>query len=269
MMRIVRAYLAFLRASVAVMFHYRGEIVLWAIWGLVNPAVLYAMWSSAAQSNADQTVAGYDRGQFAAYFFVMMIVGHFATAWDIYEIGYLIRNGRLSPILLRPLMPIWEAMAGNTAYKIVILAFVIPMWALFAWLVTPTFATQGWQFGLGVVALALSATLSFMLGYVVALAGFWITKLDAVAEIYFGLGMFLGGRFAPLSALPGPVYWVAWGLPFRWIYAFPTELLMGKLDRQADALFGLGVQAAWLFAAAAAFRLLWKLALKRYTAVSG
>ena len=279
MRHVLRAFLAYLRAAIGVMLQYRGEILLWAIWGLVNPAVLYAMWTAAAASNAGGTVAGFDRGEIAAYYFIIMIVGHVTAAWDAYEMGYLIRTGRLSPLLLRPVLPIWQAIAGNLAYKVTTLAFVVPMWCLFAWVVKPTFHTEFWQLGLGAVALLLAALLNFMMGYVVALIAFWAVKLDAVGEIYFGLSMFLGGRFAMLEALPRPIRLIAEALPFRWINAFPAQLLMGRgynptaaapaSLRVADALTGIGVQLAWLVFTIVVFRILWTAAVKRYTAVSG
>jgi ABC-2 type transport system permease protein len=268
-MRIVRTFLAYLRAGIGVMLQYRGEILLWAVWGLVNPAVLYAMWSSAAQGNADGMVAGFTRGQIAAYYFIIMIVGHFTTAWDTYEIGYLVRTGKMSPLLLRPILPIWKAMADNVAYKVSTLMFVVPMWCLFAWLVSPEFHTAPWQLALGMVALVLAGVLNFILGYTVALIAFWVTKLDAVGEVYFGLGVLVGGRFAPLDALKQPLLWVAEVLPFRWMYAFPTELLIGRTTSQSEALAGIVWQGIWIVGVFAAFRVLWGAAVKQYAAVSG
>ena len=269
MTRVLRAFFAYLRSGVQTMFQYRAEIVLWAIWGLVNPAVLYAMWSSAAESNPDHTAAGFSRGQFAAYYFVMMIVGHLAAAWDVYEMGYMIRSGQFSSQLLRPLLPMWKSIADNLSYKIATLIFVVPMWFVFAWIVKPEFTTAGWQLALGLVALLLGSVLNFLLGYLVSLIAFWATKLDAMGEVYFGLGMFLGGRFAPLEALPGPVYWAASTLPFRWMFAFPSELLMGRMTSVSQAVEGIAIQAAWIVAVAVAFKFCWRVALKRYTAVSG
>lgn len=269
MTRALRAFGAYHRAGVQVMLHYRAEIVLWAVWGLVNPAVLYAMWSAAAASNPDQTAAGLTRGQFAAYYFVVMIIGHVAAAWDVYEMGYLIRSGQLSSLLLRPMLPIWKALAENLAYKVATLLFLLPMWAVFAWVVRPEFETSLWQLALGCVAMVLGAALNFLLGYVVSLVAFWATKLDAMGEVYFGLGMFLGGRFAPLQALPTPVYWLAWALPFRWMFAFPAELLTGHLADPAAAMAGIAMQVVWIVAIVAAFRRLWAVALRRYAAVGG
>jgi ABC-2 type transport system permease protein len=279
MRRVGRAFGAYFRAATAVMLQYRGEIVLWAVWGLVNPAVLYAMWSSAAESNAGGTVVGLTAGEIAAYYFVIMIVGHFTTAWDAYEMGYLVRTGQLSPMLLRPILPIWQAIANNLAYKATTLVFVVPMWALFAWIVKPTFHPAAWQLTLGAVALVLAAVLNFILGYVVALIAFWAVKLDAVGEVYFGLSMFLGGRFAPIAALPHPINLAADALPFRWVYAFPTELLIGKgasagagapvVIGLSEALAGIAIQIAWIVGTIIGFRILWAAAVKRYTAVSG
>lgn len=266
---IARAFLAFLRAGIGVMFQYRGEILLWAIWGLVNPAVLYAMWSSVAEGNPDAKFAGFTRGQIAAYYFAIMIVGHFTAAWDTYEISYLIRTGRMSPLLLRPILPIWKALADNLAYKVSTLMFVVPMWLLFAWFVSPAFETRPWQLALGTVAVVLGGLLNFLMGYTVALIAFWVTKLDAVGEMYFGLGTLLGGRFAPLDALHGPVLWTAQVLPFRWMFAFPAELLMGRTMSRWDAMTGIAVQLVWIAVVVVAFRFLWPAAVRRYAAVSG
>ncbi len=266
---ILRSFVAFLRAAIGVMVQYRGEIVLWAIWGLINPAVLYTMWSAAAESNVDQTLAGYDRGQFAAYYFCIMIIGHVTTAWDAYELGYFIRTGSLSPKLLRPILPIWESIAQNLAYKIVTLAFVAPAWTLFYMFVKPTFVAAPWQIGLGVIAVMMAGALNYLLGYVVALVAFWTPKLDAVGETYFGMAMMFGGRFAPLATMPPILHEIAMVLPFRWMFAFPAELLMGRITSLNEALSGIGIQIAWLAGIIVMFRIVWAAAVKRYTAVSG
>ena len=265
----LRIFWAFLRVQVGVMFQYRGEILLWAIWGLVNPAVLYVMWSAAAGSQPGKAVAGFTQQEFAAYYFVIMLLGHFTTAWDAYEMGYLIRSGSMSSQLLKPVLPMWQAIAGNLAYKIVTLPFLVPMWLLFVWYIKPQFHVSPMLLALGILSFLLACAMSFLLGYVLALIAFWSPKLDAAGEVYFGLGMFLGGRFAPLSALPWPFLGIASALPFRWMFAFPAELLIGKVPNVGNALAGVGIQLVWIFGIIIAFRLLWARAIKRYTAVGG
>jgi ABC-2 type transport system permease protein len=269
MKRFLHIFSTFLRTEIGVMLQYRGEIVLWSVWGLVNPLVLYAVFSAGARANPDQQMAGYTLGEIAAYFFVVMVTGHLTAAWDTHEMGWMVRTGRLSPLLLRPVLPMWKSLASNLAYKTCTLAFVGPMWVLFAWWIRPTFHTQSWQLVLGLLATALAFALNYLLCYVVALISFWTPRLDAVGELYFGLMMFLGGRFAPLPAIPEPVRTIAEWLPFQYMAYFPTELLTGRVRTPVEALAGLGAQAAWLVVVAVAFRLGWSAAVKRYTAVSG
>lgn len=269
MRRVGRSFLAFLRAGVGVMLQYRGEILLWAVWGIVNPAVLYAMWSAVAAGQPGGEAAGFSRGDFAAYYIGIMIVGHVSTAWDAYELGFLVRSGQLSAKLLRPILPIWESLANNLSYKITTFPIVLPMWIVFTLLVAPDVRPAGWQIGLGIVAVILASSLNYVAGYVVALVAFWSPKLDAVGEVFFGLGMLFGGRLAPLAALPPILDAAADVLPFRWIFAFPAELLMGRIGDPSYALAGIGVQIAWLAGIIVTFRVAWTAAIKRYSAVSG
>ena len=265
---LLRAFPAFFRAHLGTMLQYRGEILLWAVWGLVNPAVLYAMWSAAAQGSGG-TIAGFSPGELAAYFFAIMIIGHTTTAWDTYEMGFQVRTGKLSPQILRPILPIWSALASNMAYKVATFAFVAPMWALFAWVVRPTFHAPAWQVALAVLTIILAGLLNFVLGYVVALVAFWTPKLDAVGEVYFGVAVILGGRFSPLGTFPRPIYLLARILPFRWMYSYPAELLTGKIVGFGPIFGGLAAQLAWLIGVVIVFRIAWQAAVKRYTAVSG
>ncbi len=269
MRQFARAFRALLRAEIATMLQYRGEIILWSTWGLVNPLVLYAIYKAGAQGNANQQMAGLTVGQIAAYFFSIMIVGHLTAAWDTHEMGYNVRTGRMSPLLLRPMLPMWKSMAGNIAYKVCTLAFVGPMWILVAYLIKPEFHATGWQFALGLLAVLLATLMNYFLTYAVALIAFWTTKLDAVGEVYFGLSMFIGGRLAPLEALPGPIRAFAEVMPFQYMAYFPVQLLMGRVTSIQHALNGLAMQVVWLIASVIAFRLFWAAAVKRYTAVSG
>ena len=81
--------------------------------------------------------------------------------------------------------------------------------------------------------------------------------------------MFFGGRFSPLAALPPILGSIATLLPFRWMFAFPADLTIGKIESMSEALTGLAMQTAWLALGILGFRLIWRAAVKRYTAVSG
>jgi ABC-2 type transport system permease protein len=257
---------AFLRPSIATMLQYRGEMALWAVWGVVYPAVAMAMWSAAVQGSRAGAIHGMDGRDFAAYFLLMMIVGHLTTAWDIFEMGYVVRTGAMSPKLLRPVLPIWHNLADNVAYKVVTLVMLVPIWAVIGLVSQPRISADATQLALGVVATLVACVLHFLWNYNLALGAFWLTRTEALAELWWGSNILFGGRMAPLTVMPLPLQWVAAVLPFQWIIWFPSAALAGQLEPGA-ILRGLGWQAAWLVFGIVFFRVAWRYAVRQYSAV--
>ncbi|MGH2560591.1 MAG: ABC-2 family transporter protein, partial [Thermomicrobiales bacterium] len=85
-------------------------------------------------------------------------------------------------------------------------------------------------------------------------------------QLYGTLTMFLAGQIAPLSLFPEPVRVVASILPFRWMVAFPVEVLLGRVNGD-DLLIGIGMQALWIALALLGMRWLWSRGVRRYSAV--
>lgn len=248
------------------MLQYRGEGLLWALWGVVYPAVSLAMWDAALSGSGATALRGYDAHDFAGYFLLSMAIAHLTAAWDLFEMGYLVRSGRFSPLLLRPILPIWTSVAGNLSYKIVTCVILVPIWVGFAWLMQPRLSAEAWCWALGAVAAVLGAALNYLLGYTLALISFWTTRIDAVGEFFFGGSLIFGGRMAPLGLLPGILQGVAWLLPFKWIVWFPCEVLMGRIAPR-DVWLGLLAQVIWLGLSVVGFQLMWRAGRKQYAAV--
>jgi len=265
MRAILRAMPTMLSVHSALMLQYRGEIILWAVWGVVYPAVSMAMWQAAG---GGRPLAGYGPGDISAYFLLTMVVGHVTTAWDIYEFGYFIRSGRLSDALLRPMMPLWESVASNITYKIITLIVLGPIWLGFWWWSAPRMAGTWSDLAAGSVATLMAAALTYVWGYAASMLAFYITRMEGFAELYFGVTLFLSGRFAAIDWLPAPVQWLTWMTPFRWSHAFPVELLMGRLSGGAIAA-GFAWQAVWLVIGVIVLRFAWARGIRRYGAVGG
>jgi ABC-2 type transport system permease protein len=265
--RLLRAGAALWRVSVAEMLQYRGELALWAIWGIIYPLVALAMWNAAILGGEDRAdIHGFGPREFAGYFLMTMIAGHFVTAWDAYEMGYLVRTGALSPQLLRPVLPIWRSLCDNVAYKVVTLGILVPCWLIVAWFTQPRIEAGVGQLAAGAAALCLGAVLAYLWSYNIALVAFWSTRTDAIAECWFGASLIFGGRLAPLNLLPWPLQIAANALPIKWAIWFPAEVLMGRIAG-GELAGGLIWQGGWIAAAVLVFQVLWRAGLKRYSAV--
>jgi ABC-2 type transport system permease protein len=262
-----RALSALFRTDLSTMVQYRGESFLWALWGVIYPAVAMAMWQAVANDPTDGSgVAAFGRSGFAAYFLISMIIGHVTAAWDAYEMGYFVRHGTFSGWLLQPLLPIWKSAAGNLAWKLFTTLILTPLWVLVGWWAQPSFHLDLLHVTAGIAAALMAIAIAFLWGYIVALAAFWTTRTDAIGELWFGGAMLFGGRLAPIELLPAPLYYLSFAMPHQWMLGFPTEVLMGHASVER-ILSGLIWQVAWLVGGLVTFRFTWRASIKRYSAV--
>ncbi len=130
----------------------------------------------------------------------------------------------------------------------------------------PALSPPLWAIALFIPALLLAFLVRFLLEWTLAQAAFWTTRVSAINQTYFVLLLFLSGQIAPLSLMPHPVRILAEILPFRWMVGFPVELLLGRLT-PAEALMGLGVQAAWVIIGLVLLRVVWRAGVRVYSAV--
>jgi ABC-2 type transport system permease protein len=176
-----------------------------------------------------------------------------------------VRRGDFSPLLLRPVHPIVGDIADELAYK----TQTAPLLALASLVLVVTFQprleTAWWAVAVGLPALLLASVIRFLTTWTVALAAFWLTRTQAVAQVYLLTLFFLGGEAAPLALLPDWVQGVAWLTPFPWMLAFPAALLIGHLA-PAQAVAGLGMQLLWVAASLLLLSVCWRAALRRYSA---
>ncbi len=266
----LRVYRANFKTAVAQMLQYRFGILIWAVWGFIGPLISLAVWSAAiaARGGNIQNGAGqaYSRADFAAYFLVFMIVGHLTMSWDAFEFAFRVRDGNLSPKLLRPLNPIHGDITFNLAFKLCTSAMILPAWVLLFVVLKPTPPHSLGSFLLGIPAVILAGILRYILQYSLAIIAFWTTRVEAINQLYFTLDGFLAGRIAPLALLPGWMGLAALYSPFRSMGSFPVELLLGRVPA-SQILPGFLFQIVWLGAAIALFRVMWKAGIRQYSAV--
>ena len=97
---------------------------------------------------------------------------------------------------------------------------------------------------------------------------FWTTRARALFELYFAAELILSGRLVPLSLMPDWVQKLAWFFPFRWAFGFSIEALVGNMPA-SDLFIGLGMQLVWILFGVISVSLIWKVAIRRFSAVGG
>ena len=230
------------------------------------PLLIYLfVWSAAA---GEGTVGGLTQGDLAAYYVVLILVNQLTFSSNNWTVGDAIRYGRMNLLLLRPLSPLYDALASEVAVKVVFLTFALPLVAVLALILRPEIEITGQNALAFVPALVLAWALRFFWGYWLALLAFWATRADGLLALQESLIFLLGGQVAPVALLPPVMQTLAVILPFRYMVGFPVEVLTGQLDA-AGLRTGFAIQAGWLLVAVAVFVVLWRAGVRRYSAVGG
>ena len=257
-------YNAYFRTSIAMQLQYRMSMLIWLIGMVMEPLMYLVVWQTVAIYNGGD-VDGYSAGDFAAYYIVLMLVNHLTFSWIMWEYDYRIRMGEFSTVLLKPIHPIHRDIADNLGYKLLTLLVMIPTAALLTWLFDPTFQFVHWGLLAFLPVLALAFLMRFFLEWALAMSAFWTTRIGAINQAYFVLLLFFSGRLAPLDLFPGFVQTIAALLPFRWMVAFPVELVLGRLSLR-EMWIGVGVQCTWLLIGYLLMRAVYRAGIRRYAA---
>jgi ABC-2 type transport system permease protein len=266
MSNLLPVYLKRMDTCLAVLAQYRASVVIWTLALVIEPIIYMAVWTLVTAETG--SVEGYSGGDFAAYYLTWMLVRHFTVAVRPDTIEKRVRNGEFSPMLILPIHPIHADIADIIGLKLFVLPTVVITLVLLAIAFPPTFNLHWWSIPAFVLTLLLAFPIRFLFAWLVGLVAFWTTWARSIYGIFSVGEIFLTGRLAPLTLLPGWVQVVASILPFRWMIVFPVEVLLGKLPLQ-DVLIGLAIQVVAVIVLALLLDIVWRAAMRRYAAVGG
>jgi ABC-2 type transport system permease protein len=258
-------YRAQFKTTIAEQFQYRGALVIWLMGLILEPVIFLSVWATVARSQGG-AVDGFTASDFAAYFLLTLIVDHAGFTWIMWEMEYWIRQGNLSPLLVRPVHPIHRHIASNLTFKLLTLVVVVPVVIVLTVVFRPHFTISTWTALAFIPALLLAMALRFAVEWTLATLAFWVTRVTALNQLYYVAFLFLAGVVAPLALLPGPVRTLAEWLPFYRMLGFPVDLLLGRFTPM-QALVGFGAQIAWLAVALIALNITWSRGVRQYSAV--
>lgn len=244
---------------------HRGFFFLLAFGWMIPPLIYLFVWSTAA---GGESIGGLTQDEFIAYYIILIVVNQLTYSQTNWTVGDEIRYGGMNAWLLRPMWPVFQTLSTELAGKVVYLTFTIPVAVLLALLLRPQVSFTSQNILLFLPALVMAWALRFFWGYWIALLAFWATRADALLALQDSLIFLLGGLVAPTRLLPEGLRALATVLPFRYMVAFPVEVLTGQLP-PAGIRYGFLIQAGWLAVALVLYAVLWRKGVKHYAAVGG
>ena len=187
--------------------------------------------------------------------------------WVIWEFEPQVLKGGLSSQLLLPLDPVWKHVAGHVGERAARAPFIVLLVVLFFVLYPQGFFVPSVTTTILFIALGIGAfVLRFLIQYTLAMGCFWTERMASLESVNFLLYMFFGGAIAPLDVFPPLVRELVLLTPFPYMVWLPARVLTGHVD--ADVIVrGIFVMAVWCVIFLAANRLLWRLGLRRFSAM--
>lgn len=265
MSALLRTYRALLVAQLQQAAQYRIQALLWMLFAIIRPVIFLAAWAAVAQSQGG-SVGGFTVGDFTTYFVALTLVSHLTMAWNSHEFEFEIRQGRLSPKLLRPLHPLHYSVVENTVFK---LTTIIPLGLVLVGVVLTfgaRFETQPFHIVLFVPSVILAAALSFMMTWLIATLAFWVTRMRTANTLFMRASFLFAGQIAPVAIVPAWLQVLSYALPFWYMLGAPTDILRGSTTFE-QSLPIIGGQAAWLAVTVVAYAFAWRAGLRQYSAV--
>jgi ABC-2 type transport system permease protein len=262
---LVDFYLTSMRTQMQSQFQYRAATYMYLFGMVAEPVIYLVVWTTIAEQRGG-TVGGLTVGEFAAYYIVWTLVRTMNIVFTPYGWEWRIREGELSGQLLRPLHPIHYDIAGFAGGKIPWLVYYVPIAVVLTLVFDPTFDVRPFEVAVFAVAIWGAYLIRTFNQSALGLITFWTTRVGAIFSLYILLELLLSGRLVPLTLMPDWAQTLAWLLPVRWTFFFPIEALVGDLSN-TQLLTGLAMQVFWILVGIGTFLLVWRYAIRRYTAV--
>lgn len=250
--------------SIADSFAYRADILIFTLTGIIRPIAFLFVWQAVVSSGSNSPFSMTD---FSRYYILSMIVGAVVAVWSSPFISSRIRQGRISPYLLKPFSYISYDLGQNVGEKFLKFAFLIPIVIVVSSIFKPNFYFPNITTALLLLA---STGMAFVINYLfdicVALTAFWIDETSSLSDFLDLSLMIFSGRLVPLQTLPQQFSLLSLILPFRYSLSFPIEIYLQKLSSQ-EIMQGFVFQLFWVCILVGGYKFLWTNGLKKYSAV--
>jgi ABC-2 type transport system permease protein len=259
-MRRVRAYRAYLRASVAMALQYRVVIFAFAFVTVLWIVLLTRVWTAAYQDRP--VVAGFTLDQMVVYLTMGNLQAVIINSSLAYIISGRVRSGEVMFDVSRPISypgQMLALQAGQTLTQATLLVLVVPLAGLLGGLSAPATAAAGLCYPFALLA---GWLLNALLAYLIGLSSFWTVDNLGLSTLFRFIAAFLAGTSVPLDLMPGPLRALAEALPFRFIVYQPAAIYVGRVQGREMAE-GFALAAGWLLVLAALTGLVWRRAYRR------
>lgn len=243
---------------------YRGPMVVWAISNIISTTVFIAIWQSSTSSGS---IAGYTKPELIAYYVIGLFLQWFTGWMPFYWIKDQIKDGSIvGSVLTKPVSFYWEVFFQEAGWHIISIFMGIAATLVF-FPIIGNFLVK--SFSLTLFATASLASIGtifliFTFSLCMGMLAFWLTHITSIDSLFWIAKSLLGGQGIPLAFFPVSLLGLVNLLPFRYMFSFPLEIYLGKLNLPQQ-LYGFGLQLFWIIVFVIIYKFMWSAGRKSYS----
>ncbi len=248
---------------------YRFNALVWVLYAVLPSLTLMLVWKAAYEDAPKSKIGGYNLSEMMTYYLFVTALSVAITPHPEWDIASAIRDGKLTPFLLRPVSYFGYRLAWESAYQIIKTAMMLPAFGLLWWVFRADIQLPPLdfaRFGLFCLSALGGYLILTQLKFLLGISAFWLLEPGGLMEVWNILSGLFAGRLLPLALLPLWVQGIGNALPFSILYAFPLSILMDKAT-PSDLFWGFARQTIWLLILTFTVRWVWRRGLLAYEAV--
>ncbi len=257
-----------LTAEVRRRMSYRGDFWISAVASLiVRLAVAWFIVKAIFAGSGRSGIGGFGEQEMFLYYVAVILVGKLVQSTDLEQgVSQDIYEGGLTRFLLYPVpygVVKYVQQVGAMGPAVVQIA-LFGAWIPFVFGFPKDLSLAAVAMGVGAIAMA--NLLNFLITFPIQLVSFWADNVWSLMVMHRFASALLGGMLAPLALFPDGARLVLEALPFRYLFAFPVETLMGRIS-PAQWAVGAAIGLGWCAVMTVVGRAVWRRGTLQYTGV--
>jgi len=264
----VRLFWSMVGVEVRKRMSYRVDFWINSVVGFVTELGVAWFIVLAMFGGADR-IGGFSRDGMLLYYVAIILIARLVRSTDLeWAIADDIYQGALSRYLL---YPVTYGVLKYATQIGALLPAIVQVTLFGAWIPFVLGVPEGVRLTPATVAMcagaiAVANALHFLSTYPIQLVAFWADNCWSLLVAHRLVAMVFGGLMLPLALFPSWAQSILSALPFKYMFAFPVDVLLGRVPAR-DYAIGMAVALAWCGAGAAISAAIWRRGTLQYTGV--